>query len=254
MSNTSTVTPYESDNGSETTTSAAITDIFSWLGDTDEDRAIDQQAKQARNRQLYKDVARARTISAPPVVSIELHMKTADSLMRCVGNAGYKVVQEVQRLHTDILIIQSPKGDRVAVEQMHHGGVRLYAAHSKAKIDEIMRRHTVERAIEHLAGSGLLVTRKDLPNGEVQLLARKSGPLSELPKRGSSPEGNEELHAQIHRDGSTVLDVVDVKGPRCEEIAKNFAAATSGQITCTNRKGDYYCLPGELRRERVRAK
>jgi hypothetical protein len=125
MSNTSTVTPYESDNGSETTTSAAIADVFSWLSDTDEDRAIDQQAKQARNRQLYEDVASARTISAPAVVSIELHMKTADSLMRCAGNAGYKVVQEVPRPHTDILIIQSPKGDRVAVEQMHTGGVRL---------------------------------------------------------------------------------------------------------------------------------
>ena len=254
MSNTSTVTPYESDNWSETSTSTAIADVFSWLSDTDEDRAIDQQAKQARNRQLCKDVARARTISAPPVVSIELHMKTADSLMRSVGNAGYKVVQEVPRPHTDVLIIQSPKGDRVAIEQVHDGGVRLYAVHSKAKIDEIMRRHTVERAIEHLTGSGLHVTRKDLPNGEVQLLARKSGPLSGLPKRGPSSRGNEELHAQIHKDGSSVLDVVDVKGPRCEEIVKNFAAATSGQITGTNKKGDYYCLPGELRRERVRAK
>jgi len=254
MSNTSTVTPYESANGSGTSTSSAIGDVFSWLSDTDDDRAVDQQAKEARNRQLYKDISRTRTISAPNVVSIELHMKTADTLMRSVGNAGYKVVQEVPRLNADFLIIQSPKGERVAVEQMHNGGVRLYAAHSRAKIDEIMRRHTVERAVEHLTGAGLQVTRKDLPNGEVQLLARRAGPLSGSSKRGSGPQGNEELHAQIYKDGSSVLDVVDVKGPRCEEIAKNFAEATSGQIRATNKKDDYYCLPGELRRERVRAK
>ena len=243
MSNTSTVTPYESDSVLDTSTSSAIEDLFSWLGDTDEDRATDQSAKEDRNRQLYRDISRSRTISATPVVSIELHMKTADALMRSVSNAGYKVVQEVPRVNADFLIIQSPRGERVAVEQMHKGGVRVHAAYSRTKIDKIVRRHTLDRAVEHLTSGGMQVVQKELPNGEIQLVGR-----------GLTPQGKQELRAQIHKDGSSVLDVVEVKGPRCEEIVKRFAEATDGQIIAANRKDDYYCLPGELRRERVRAK
>jgi hypothetical protein len=243
MSNTSTVTPYESDSVTDTSTSSAIDDLFSWLGDTDEDRATDQSAKETRNRQLYIDMSRSRTIAAPPVVSIELHMKTAETLMRSVSNAGYKVVREVPRVNADFLIIQSPKGERVAVEQMHKGGVRVHAAHSRTRIDQIVRRHTLDRAVAHLTSGGMQVIQKELPNGEIQLVGR-----------GLTPQGKQELHAQIHKDGSSVLDVVDVKGPRCEEIARRFAEATDGQITATNKKDSYYCLPGELRRERVHGK
>ena len=243
MSNTSTVTPYESGGGSNTSTSTAIADVFSWLSDTDEDRAVDQRAKEARNRQLYKDISRTSAISAPPVVSIELHMKKADTLMRSVSNAGYKIVQEVPRVNTDFLIIQSPKGERVAVEQMHTGGVRMYAVHSKARINEIMRRHTFDQAMEHMTNGGMQVIHKELPNGEIQLKGC-----------GSTAAGKQELRAQIRNDGSSILDVVDVKGPRCDEIAKRFAEATGGQITGTKKKDDYFCLPGELRRERVRSK
>ena len=243
MSNTSTVTPYESGSGSNTSTSSAIADIFSWLGDTDEDRALDQRAREARIEQVSRDISRQRVSSAPPMVSVELHMKKADTLLKSVTNAGYKIVQELPRASTDFVLIQSPKGQRIAVEQMHDGGVRLHAAHSRTRIDQIVRRHTLDRAVEHMTSGGMQVLSKELPNGEIQLVGR-----------GSTTWGKQELHAQIHKDGSSVLDVVEVKGPRCEEIAKRFAEATCGQIIGTKKKDDYCCLPGELRRERVRTK
>ncbi len=243
MSNTSEATPYESDDGSSTYSTAEVAEVSAWLRDTDQDREIDQRAKETRSRQLAEDISRKHSILAPPVVSIKLHMKKADTLLTSVTNAGYRIVQQVPRVNADFLILQDRKGGRIAVEQMHGGGVRLHAAHSRTRVDEIMRRHTLERAVEHLAGTGLKVSRKELPNGEIQLLAR-----------GTTSRGKEELHAQIRKDGSTVLDVVEVNGPRCEEIAKGFTEAIGGQITATNRKDDYYCLPGELRRERVQAK
>jgi len=243
MSNTSTVTPYESNGGSNTSTDTTIADVFSWLGDTDEDRAADERAKEARGRQLSQDILRKGAVKAPPVVSIKLHMKTADTLLRSVGNAGYKVVQEVPRVNTDFLVLQGRTGDRVLIEQTHGGGVRLHAARSRVTIDQIMRRHTLDRAEEHLAGDGMQVVRKELPNGEIQLLAR-----------GSVAVGKEELHVQIRTDGSSIVDVVDGRGPHCAKIVNGFAEATGGQISSTKRKDEYYLLPGKLRRERVQAK
>src|ERR1035441_10490262 len=119
MSNTSVLTPYESDSVVNTGTSRAIADIFSWLGDTDEDRALDQRAKEARIEQLSKEALRQPVLCAPPMVSVDLHMRKADKLLKSVTNAGYQIVQDLPRLSTDFVLIKSPMGERVAVEQMH---------------------------------------------------------------------------------------------------------------------------------------
>lgn len=243
MSNTSTVTPYESETESNTTTATSKVDLFSWLADTDEDRAVDQRAREDRNRQLSKDLTRKHAVPAPPVMSIELHMKTTETLLKSGNNAGYKVVREVPSRNTDLLVLQGLRGDRVIVEQTRGGGVRMHAAHSRFGIDSIMRRHTLDRAVEHLAKAGLQVTRKELSNGEIQLLAR-----------GTAPGNKEELHAQIRKDGSSIIDVVDGRGPGCEDIVRGYAEATNGQVTATHRKDDYYLLPERKRPKETRAK
>ena len=114
---------------------------------------------------------------------------------------------------------------------------------SRTPINNIVRRHTLDLALAHLSAQGRQVACKTLPNGEVQVLARDA-----------SDSGKGELHAQIRQDGSSVLDVVGAKGAQCMDIVRDFAEATGCVIEQTQKKEQYFMLPGEVRREKVRAK
>lgn len=242
MSNTSVVTPYEA---SEERGSIAdmMGEVMGWLKDTDEDRAADRQAKEARANQLADDLTRRKDLKSVPVVSVDLRMKSADTLLRSIPSAGYRVVQELPRPKADFLILKGQSGDRVILERSHDGSVRLHAEKSQTAINRIVQQHTLDRAMDYLNQSGMQVERKTLANGEVQMRVRGNS----LPKGG-------ELHAQVRNDGSTVLDVVGVRGPQCTEIVRQYAEATGGTVDEMVKKDEYYMLPGEVRREKVRTR
>ena len=243
MSNTSVVTPYESEESSSRGIGDVLGDVVGWLGDTDEDRAVDRRAKEANARQIAEDLSRRKQLAAVPVVSVNLHMKSADALLRSIPNAGYRIVQELPRPKADFLVLQGLSGDRVILEQTHGGGGRLHTVRSQAPINKIMRQNTLDRVADHQKKSGIRVESKTLVNGEVQMRVR-----------GSSLPNGGELHVQVRNDGSSVLDVVGVHGPQCAQVVKEFAEATGGVLEQMIKKDEYYMLPGEVRREKVRTR
>ena len=242
MSNTSVVTPYEP-NESTSDIAESSGNLAAFFADTDVDHAFDRLASDAHAQQVTDDFARCKQLVPLPVVSVNLHLETAASLLRSAPAAGYRIVQELPRPKADFLILQSNHGDRVVIEQFHSGGVRAHALGSRVPINDIVRRQTLDLALNHLQDSGRQVVSKTLPNGEVQVQARSA-----------SDSGKGELHVQIRRDGSSVLDVVGTRGPQCMEIVREFAEATGGVIEQTVRKDECFMLPGELRREKVHIK
>jgi len=100
----------------------------------------------------------------------------------------------------------------------------------------VVRQHTVDRAIQHLAGAGMNVKTAVLHNGEVQILANEqaagqSGGLQRLrPGKGG-------WHC-LGRRGK-------VRGPRCKEIVSQFAEAIGGEISGMKLKDSFFQLPGE---------
>jgi hypothetical protein len=200
-------------------------------------------AAEARAQQVTADFARRRQLESISVVSVDLHLGNAASLLRSAPAAGFRIVRKLPRQKADLHILQSDHGDRIVIEQSRGGGVRVHALGSRSPINDIVRRHTLDLALTYLRGSGRLIASKTLPNGEVQV-------------RAGNASGSEkgELHVQIRRDGSSVLDVVGTRGSQCMEIVRNFAEATGGVIEQTVRKDEYFMLPGELRQEKVRAR
>jgi hypothetical protein len=253
MSNTSVVTPYEeSESTSRSVVEAedlagggiaeAIGEIAAFFADRDADRASDRVSAAVRGQQTADDFRRRRQTQKVPLVSVNLHLADAGSLLRSAPEAGFRLTSRLARPKADLLVLENPRGERLVIEQARVGGVRMHAVGTRAPINDLMRQHTLDRALEHLRNSGREVMSQTLASGEVQILAR-----------GGSEASTGELHAQIRQDGSSVLDVVGAQGPKGMELVRGFAEATGGVITETVKKAEYFTRPGELRRNKVRA-
>ena len=106
MSNTSYVTPYESNDSVEYDAGESSGYYASVLSNTDTDRGADREkcremdrlAAEERARQLTEDYARRKQQAAVPIVSVNLHLKDASSLLRSAPAAGYRVIQQLLEL------------------------------------------------------------------------------------------------------------------------------------------------------------
>ncbi|MFC1718147.1 DUF2997 domain-containing protein, partial [Candidatus Poribacteria bacterium] len=64
--------------------------------------------------------------------------------------------------------------------------------------------------------------------------------------------GAAEIRAQVHKDGTTHIDIDKVKGNRCQDIVKELASAMGGEVSEMKRKASCFQLPGELARTKVK--
>ena len=73
---------------------------------------------------------------------------------------------------------------------------------------------------------------------QVRTIKRSNGDIELL---GSSSEG--EISAQVHEDGSTLVDINKVDGPHCENMLNDLASAVGGKVTDVKKKPSYFRLP-----------
>jgi len=94
-----------------------------------------------------------------------------------------------------------------------------------------VRQHTVNRAVEHLTSKGMGGQTAKLASGKVQILARER----DHSRRG----GAAEIKAQVHLDGTALVDVDKMRGNRWEEIVRYLALAVGGEVSGM-RKNDHH--------------
>jgi len=140
MSNTSVVSPYESSDYPGSGIAESSGDLAAVFADTDVDRAADRLAAEARAQQVTADFARRRQLESISVVSVDLHLGNAASLLRSAPAAGFRIVRKLPRQKADLHILQSDHGDRIVIEQSRGGGVRVHALGSRSPINDIVRR------------------------------------------------------------------------------------------------------------------
>lgn len=248
MSNTSTVTPYESETssdsayagsttGSSTTGVAAgvvgVAALIRWLvEETDEDRAATERIKKER---------RLERLTRQPVSTVSLRLKQPDSLIVSAEKLGYRLeslnLPAGSPMEKSPILLRGRSGERLAITRNANGRIDISTAGDQGRIRNLVGQHTLAKTVEHLAKKGMSVQTATLANGEVQIVGRET----DSARRG----GAAEVKAQVRADGTTLIDIDCVRGNRCETIVSEFAEAIGGRVTGMTKKESYFQLPGE---------
>lgn len=220
--------------------------LAQWLGEvTPEDQAVLKNLE-ARRRQEQLDSMNLKpcfdTLQTPlSLVSRDLLLKDADSLLRSAHHMGYRIEQPAavlkDAMETSLTFLRGPANERLVIERNARDRITLHAAQDEKPIHRLVRQHTLDRTVEHLKASGMTFETTPLKTGEVQIQAKAQG----LASQGRSAT----IKAQVHEDGSVHVDVDNVKGSQCEKIVRDFANALSGEVTGMKKKDAYFQLPGE---------
>lgn len=262
MSNTSDVTPYDSSGFSGSGSSAGGAGIVGlaaacvvgaavgaialaqWLGQ--ETEADKEAAERLRARRCQETMDSWKKVKPMTIQTTHLHLRQPETLVSAAERLGYRVERPVPASGSAAdrpVLLRGPRGERLAIERNARGRLMVHTAGDLRRVQTLLRRHSVDRALQHLASQGMQVRTATLPTGEVQILARES-----VPRRG----GAAEVKVQIRTDGSAWLDVDQIVGSRCEEIVQGLAQAIGGEVTGTTKKDAYFQLPGEPTKTDVR--
>ncbi len=272
MSNTSTVTPYEpQDSGTSGLGTAAAAGagvaavavagvgavavagvgavrLARWLvQETEEDLEIRRQLAATRAReivgtQLGTGQGSAVSSQATTIRSVPLRVRNVKTLLRTAEKMGFR--RDLMVAGTDApTLLRKATGERLAIARSQQGGLVVHTAGPADRVSTLVRQHTVDQAIEHLGGLGMLVQTSDANDGETQILARA---------KTESGTGGAEIRTQVHADGSLCVDVKDVRGRRCRQIVADLADAVGGEVTATDWKDAYFGRAAEPTRTRER--
>lgn len=271
MSNVSTVTPYQS-AGSGPGLGAAVAGaavglaaacvvgavvgtiaLARWLREeTPAEKQARERVQAQRRRERLQAVPpepQARPAAAEaPIVSVALHLRQPESLVRTAEQLGYRLEPLVQPqaalAEQPYLCLRGPGGERLAIERQSQGGLLLHTVQQPQRLQALVHRHTMDQVVTHLQRSGMQVQTTPLANGEIQIRAQEQSP--------HAGGGAAAIVAQISRDGSAQVDVDRVRGARCVEIVQGIAQAMGGQVAGLTKKDAYFQLPGEPTRVKQR--
>lgn len=267
MSNTSRVTPYDSSAVSAAVgaglglaavcvvgAAAGAIAVARWLAEeTPEDRAAMDRIKEERRRERLNSptvtVARAGARRAlPRLNTVALHLRDPEALIRSAEKLGYQREPLVQPSSTlaeqPLVLLHGAAGERLAIERNAKGRLVVHTAGDRSRVQTLVRQHTLDRAVEHLASKGMAVQTATLANGEVQILARE--------KDASRRGGAATVKTQVRTDGTAWVDVDCIRGNRCENVVSELAQAIGGEVASVAKKDAYFQLPGEPTKTRVR--
>jgi hypothetical protein len=266
MSNTSTVTPYDSRAMSAAVgvglglaavcvvgVAAGAIAVARWLAEeTPEDRAAMDRIKGEHRRERLRSRTSAIVHTSGPqelprLNTVALHLRDAESLLRSAEKLGYRrepLVQPSSPLaEQPLVLLYGTAGERLAIERNAQGRLVVHTAGDQSRVQGLVRQHTLDRAVEHLAGKGMAVQTATLANGEVQILARER----DASRRG----GAATIKTQVRTDGTAWVDVDCVRGNRCENVVSELAHAIGGEVSSMAKKDAYFQLPGEPTKTRV---
>lgn len=250
MSNTSRVTPYESESSEFNTAAAGAIALARWLSEeTPEDRAAVDRLKAEQRRERLERPTTGNLISATTeplrLTTVNLHLQNPESLVRSAEKIGYRLIkQSTPLMDKPQILLSRASGERLAIEHNDKGRLTIRTAGHQHQIHALVRHHTVDNVIEHFKSRGMHVQAATLSNGEVQIRAHEQYPS----RRG----GDAEVKTQVHTDGTVWIDVDKVRGNRCQEIVSDLATAVGGQVSDMKKKDAYYQLPGEPTKTKVR--
>jgi hypothetical protein len=247
MSNTTAVTPYDP----QPATSAPLLEdvaalaaagiagtvtVINWLAEqTQEQKAAIAAAREQDRKRLVAAALR--------VTSVGLNLRDSGSLVASAKALGY-LPAGLSR--GGVMLLQNVTGQRLAVETAPSGKVLLHSPSGRASIETVVRQHTFDQVRRHLEERGMGLRTAPIGTMEVQVTGSE--------QRGRHGDGQAVVNAHIHRDGTLLIDVNQIKGSRCERIVAGLVQAVGGEVTEMRRKHSYFELPGETTGTKVKVR
>ena len=278
MSNTSTVSPYESTGRSDTgsnigaaTGVAAVACVGAvvgtaalalagtavgaygayrlgrWLVKAPEPTPEQLAEMRELEQEYHLQIGEMESLETPELKSLSLHLDDSQALVSAAAGLGYQLVQSPSFSLSDEVspvLLERSDGERIAITRNDQGRLAIHTAADQGVLHALMRQHTEDRVLSHLDSKGMVFRTARLANGEMQI-------LSQEPNAGWIG-GAAEIKAQIRTDGTAWVDIDRCQGRRCEDIVQQIASAVGGKVTGTEKKDAWFQLPGEPARTRVK--
>jgi hypothetical protein len=236
MSNTSSVTPYQSDRAGAAAAAAAaavgwaVAALAEALAATDGEREMIAR---------YRSLARAERLGGA-----RLDCRIADNgdLVAAARSLGFDTVRPADRasLASGRLDLGRPielvdRKGAAMVLQRTADCLAIISSDGQGTINDVVRQVTVTRARRHLAAlSGGEVVSRRLANGEIELQACEVR---------SRHDGAATVTARVAPTGVLQVDVAGLRGARCEQLLSELAEAVGGEIDAISLKPEYYATP-----------
>ena len=181
------------------------------------------------------------------LASMELHSGDSASLVRSAERLGYSISAiggGVADAGAALVLLEKKSGERLVLDSMGNGGVVVHALEG-GHVHELVRQRSLEQVQEHFAAQGMGVESRTTASGEVELVASERGP--------AKPDGSAQVTAEVQTDGTVIVDVDRILGPRCSKIVNGVAQAVGGQVVAAREKAAFYALPRVQAKARVTA-
>jgi hypothetical protein len=262
MSNTSTVTPYDNrDSGNSLGGAIGTTAVLcagavvgaAGLAIVGTAAAAVGAFKMARwlvNKTQVDREAMAQLedgVEPVAITTLNLHLQEPHSLVSTAATLGYHSVSDAELsvpTGASTILLQNSSGGRLAVTKNADGRLDIHTAGDRGQLHALVRQHTLDRTLAHLAAKGMTVQTASLANGELQILAHESNVRQ--------PGGAAEVRAQVRTDGTTYVDIDKCRGNQCEAIVSGLAQAIGGTVSGATKKDAYFQLPGEPTKTQVK--
>lgn len=210
--------------------------LAKWVANiTPEDRAAVECLKEQQRRERLLSARSGRAVSRETsLTSASLHLRSTEPLKRTAEKLGYRIVKSPE----PHILLARPSGERLAIGRNDHGQVTVTGGDER-HVKNLVKCHTVDRAIEHLKSKGMNIQTVSLPNGEIRITGNE---------RRAKKDGVARVTTQVHNDGSLFVDVGNLKSDRCESIISDLASAVGGDVSDRKPEGGYR-LPVSSRRQ-----
>lgn len=259
MSNTSSISPYDSWDDEDLTDSVSSYDyaadstsadeennrksLAAWLRESlqpskeqlERIRAIEQEYQQKYDALEAVPVEELQHLSA--VETVNLHLNDLPQLLDSAGQMGYAAIQAQDFRSNSRTLLQHTDGTRIAISQNTQGGLSLHSLSDRRQLQSLVGHHTQNQVLKFLNEKGLKFESVHLSTGELQIIAQE--------QNQGQPSGSAQIKAQVQPDGATWIDIDRCRGNRCEAIVQQFATAIGGKVTGIKKKDSWFQLPGE---------
>ena len=258
MSNTATVTPYESSPSSDSGSVglagaicvagiAVVATAAAWLcEESEQDRVASARLAEARKRDLTDGAGLRVALDGVRVYTSSLHVSDVAPILLAAEGLGFNrgCPQGLQGGTKPFVFLTNGAGARLAVERTTEGRVKLHSSESQQRVQaSVVRQQSMRGVIGELVKGGFQVQTGRSANGETQLLGKPGS------SAGGAPVG--EVRAQVRADGAIWVDIEKTKGRVCEQMVRDIADAVGGTVTDMRIKSEYYQLPGEPTRTKL---
>jgi hypothetical protein len=270
MSNTSSITPYESVTTATVTTGdntnsgiaegittciggAAVAGlaVAAWLCDeTDREKKLKAEARQTRLRQQVQSVKNSVHLDSgrsggTSLTQMDLKIRKADPLVQAAISLGFSPAPLTDSLKPSarrpFVLLENPKGERIAITKNANQRIAIHTSKPEVAA-RIVKQHSMERLANYFNTHNFNPATVQLPNGETQVIARGT----------MSPQGLPVVRTEVKDTGELAVDIDCLNGNACERIASEIAKAVGGEVVSSQRKPEYYAKPGEVVKPRVR--